>query len=194
MAKKRYPFNLQEKEKILEDIKPLPSLRNYYIAVYFFIVFFVFMFLGFFFGMGLIGLFFFSRGSFSVIAALLGSMIFMFIIEIVLAFVLANSTYNKRHYWLTNNRIVVKRGLIGYSISSIPLERISDVIISRSFLERIFSFASLHIQTLAGQYSYGVGSKFGSEGDLLAIPDPEKTQEKIFKLIKQKRKREKLSF
>jgi hypothetical protein len=33
----------------------------------------------------------------------------------------------------------------------------------------------------------------GSEGQLLAIPDPEKTQNKILKLIKQKRKEEGLT-
>ncbi|MCD6478222.1 MAG: PH domain-containing protein [Candidatus Aenigmarchaeota archaeon] len=87
--------------------------------------------------------------------------------------------------------MVVKKGIIGYQITSIPYERISDIIISRSFLENFFGIASLHLQTLAGQISSG---RFGSEGQLLAVPDPEELQSKILKLAKEKRKKEKLTF
>ena len=81
---------------------------------------------------------------------------------------------------------------MGYTIHSIPLERISDVIVSRTFWERIFGFGSVLIQSLAGQVTYG--RKLGAEGSLLAVPNPEGVQKLIFDLIKKKRKTEKLSF
>jgi len=100
--------------------------------------------------------------------------------------------YKHQHYWITNKRVIYKRGLIGYKISSIPLERISDIILSRTFLERIFGFGSLHVQTLAGQITYG--GRMGAEACLLAVPNPEEIQELIFQLLKRKRKAEKITF
>ena len=124
--------------------------------------------------------------------ALVIPVMFLFlVIFLVLAFAFANLAYNKYHYWITNKRVIVKRGLLGYSITSIPYERISDVIVSRSFLEQLCGIASLHIQSLAGQVTYG---KYGSEGTLLAVPSPEDLQVKILELVKQKRKEEHLSF
>ncbi|MBS3056345.1 MAG: PH domain-containing protein [Candidatus Aenigmarchaeota archaeon] len=112
----------------------------------------------------------------------------MIILNVISAFL----HYNKQYYWITNKRVIYKRGFIGYRVMSIPHERISDVIISRTFLESIFGFGSVHIQSLAGQSS-GT-TTLGSEGVLLAVPEPEKLQELIFKLVKLKRKTEGLTF
>ena len=175
-------FELQEGEKIIKDIKPLPVLKWYFfITSALGILIFLFCF---------IWIIFIPR---LVFAAL--SLIFMFFILVILVilYLVANNRYNYQHYWLTNNRVLYRRGVLGYRISSIPLERISDVIVSRTFLERIFGFGSVHIQSLAGQFSYGTG-RLGTEGALLAAPDPEGTQKLIFDLIKKKRKTEKLSF
>jgi len=105
---------------------------------------------------------------------------------------LVDMKYKKQHYWITTKRVIYKRGLIGYKISSIPLERISDIILSRTFLERLFGFGSLHVQTLAGQITHG--GRSGAEAMLLAVPNPEETQELIFQLVKKKRKAEKITF
>jgi len=118
--------------------------------------------------------------------------IIILIIVTFLLFALANAAYFKYCYWITNKRVITKRGVIGYQITSIPLERISDVIISRSFLETLCGISSLHIQSLAGQIT--PGSPLGGEGRLLAIPNPEVTQNKILELVKEKRREERLSF
>ena len=183
---------MQEKEKVVEDIQPSSSLKGYFFAIYGLMSFFILGFLSIFFGIGFLVLVSFFNSVYSIFLGLLLYAVGVIILAAIIRFVLADSAYRKRHYWITNKRVVVKSGLIGYSLSSIPLERVSDVIISRSFLERIFGFASLHVQSLAGQFSYN--RRFGSEGDLLEIPNQEKTQELIFKLIKQKRKSERLSF
>lgn len=104
----------------------------------------------------------------------------------------ATLRYNWQCYWITNKRILYRKGLIGYQISSILLERISDIILTRNILERILGFGSLHVQTFAGQETSGM--RFGAEASLKAIPEPEETQKLIFKLIEEKRKREGLKF
>lgn len=118
----------------------------------------------------------------------------MFLIAwLAIAWLLSAASYNKFYYWITNKRVVTKRGILGYQVVSIPFERISDIIISRTFLENVFGIASLHVQSLAGQISYPRYSMLGSEGQLFAIPNPEETQNKILKLVKLKRKAEGLT-
>src|SRR3989338_3953293 len=142
--KNKYPFNLQEKEKVVEDIQPSSSLKGYFFAIYGLMSFFILGFLSIFFGIGFLVLVSFFNSVYSIFLGLLLYAVGVIILAAIIGFVLADSAYRKRHYWITNKRVVVKSGLIGYSLSSIPLERVSDVIISRSFLERIFGFASLH--------------------------------------------------
>ena len=95
------------------------------------------------------------------------------------------ASYKQRYYWITNRRVIYRRGTFGYTMSSLPYERISDVIISRTFWENLFGFGSLQIQTLAGQISTARG---GAEGYLQAIPEPEKVQEIILTAMKDKMK------
>lgn len=173
-------FNLQETEKIIKEIKPLPQLKWFFflrsaLGLIFILLFFSFAFFG-----------AASNGFFAPIIFAIP------IILLIIFFVVAHLQYERQFYWITNERVIYKRGIIGYAITSIPFERISDIIISRSLFEKIFGFGSLQIQTLAGQFSQG--NRFGAEGSLLAIPEPEETQELIFKLVKQKRKDEKISF
>jgi len=174
-------FNLQTNEKVIREIKPLTRLKWYYFISYtfsfvIFLLFFTWL------------LFFFVPSLYIIIN----------LIFIGLAYVLSSNRYRHQNYWITNKRVIYKRGLIGYTISSIPLERISDVIVSRTFLERIFGFGSVYIQSLAGQSTFTPrsvwGSRLGAEGNLVAIPEPEKIQELIFKLVGIKRKRERLTF
>jgi uncharacterized membrane protein YdbT with pleckstrin-like domain len=169
----RKEFQLQDGEKVIKNIKPLPVLK------------------WFFFVTPSIGMFIFLM-IFSWVPFV--NIIFVpFILFIILIiYLVAQNRYNYQHYWITNKRVLYRKGILGYTISSIPLERISDVIVSRTFWERVFGFGSVLIQSLAGQISYG--RRHGAEGSLLAVPDPEGTQKLIFDLIKKKRKTEKLSF
>jgi membrane protein YdbS with pleckstrin-like domain len=183
-------FRLQDGEKIHFESKPLRGLLWYMLIQSLIGLFFLFIFVIPFFVMPY--LLVLSLGSASggyLGMAIMG--LFILIIIFLIDLVLVKRRYDMRYYWLTNNRIIVKRGLIGYSINSIPLERISDVLISRSFLERIFGFGSLHVQTLAGQYT--VRGRGGAEGNLKAIPHPENNQSLIFDLIKKRRKSEHLT-
>lgn len=174
-------FDMQEGEKVIKDIKPLPVLKWYFfirsvIGLFFFMLFFIWII-------------FIPKLFFTGISLILS---FFVLIIFVIFYLIANNRYNYQHYWITNKRVLYRKGILGYTISSIPLERISDVIVSRTFWERVFGFGSVLIQSLAGQITYG--RRLGAEGSFLAVPDPEETQKLIFDLIKKKRKTEKLSF
>ncbi|NCS32082.1 PH domain-containing protein [bacterium] len=147
-----------EGEEILYEGAPLPQLKKYYFYSY-----------------SLLWLFMLAM-------TLVGLLLFPF--ALLFAHAMAGKSYWQRYYWITNKRIIVRKGLFGYSISSIPLERISDVIISRGWFENFCGFGSLRIQSLAGQISSGAG---GSEGDLKAIADPEEVQHIILEAVKKNR-------
>jgi uncharacterized membrane protein YdbT with pleckstrin-like domain len=56
--------------------------------------------------------------------------------------------YGKSWYWITNHRVIGKRGFLGYSINSIPLENVSDVVLTRTLLDRILGLSSLVIVSM----------------------------------------------
>jgi len=187
-------FNLSEGETIVREMKPESRLKYYYFFNMLLPVIPIFIMLAIYrlmfqpsaiekiYGIGFMKEIYFNA-------------IYLFpIVLIAIGFLSANK-YAKEHYWITNKRIVYKRGMFGYRITSIPYERVSDVMISKTFTEQIFGISSLHVQSLAGQVTGAwQGSGLGAEGSLNAIENPEETQELIFTLIKQKRKDEHLSF
>lgn len=172
MEKQKF-FNLQKEEKILKGIKPLPALKKYILiwtVIGWEIMFFIFYI--------------------SVVwfLPLLSTMLFIIftIILIPISWFAAGNMYNYRYYWITNKRAICKRGFLGYTITSVPYERVSDIIVTRRFFERLLGFGSLYIQSLAGQ--------IGTEITFQALPDPEGTQKLLFDLVKKKRRREHITF
>jgi uncharacterized membrane protein YdbT with pleckstrin-like domain len=53
--------------------------------------------------------------------------------------------YGKSWYWITNLRVIGKRGFLGYSIDSIPLENVGDIVLARTLLDRFLGLSSLII-------------------------------------------------
>lgn len=180
-------FQLQDDEKIVKDIKPLPVLKWYFFFVEILGSGVIIVFLSIY-----VFLLFSTNSASSVIYFISYFVVFVILAMLLILYLVANNRYKYQHYWITNKRIMYRRGILGYKISSIPLERVSDVIVSRGFVERMFGFGSILIQSLAGQFT--PHQMFGSEGSLVAVPDPEGLQKLIFDLIKIKRKEEKLSF
>jgi membrane protein YdbS with pleckstrin-like domain len=115
---------------------------------------------------------------------------------IILTLILTNLMHKKYHYWVTDQRVVWRHGLIGYSITSVPLERISDVTISRTFWERVCGVSGIIVKEMgavpkyAYPYWYGVGQGFPT---MIAVPNPEEIQKQILELISKKRKQGKLT-
>jgi len=81
---------------------------------------------------------------------------------IPLTFLWAIIARRRYHYWLTNKRVVWCHGFIGYRIRSVPLERITDVVISRTLPELIAGISSIDIRDMTGQTQpeIGMGAKW----------------------------------
>lgn len=173
-------FNLAEGEKIVWEAKPLSGLKWFLFATHILGWIIIFLFFGVYLLVPLL-----LNGLTAIAAGFLGIILGLLVVSYITAWL----QYSKEYYWITNRRLVHKHGFVGYAVNSIPLERVSDVIISRSFVETIFGIASIHIQSLAGQASYG---RFGAEGKYRAVPNPEELQQLIFKLIKENRQTEHL--
>lgn len=62
---------------------------------------------------------------------------------------------DKYRYWLTNRRIILSSGFIGYKVRSIPLERISDVGLSRTLPEMLAGVSSIVIRDMTGEAMEG---------------------------------------
>jgi len=111
-----------------------------------------------------------------------------------LTFILANLMYNKYHYWVTDRRVIWKHGIIGYSITSVPLEKISDVAVSRTFLETTCGVGGLIIKEMMGEVRYGW---YGPSGrvfpTMIAVPNPEEMQRQILEFIGKKGEENKLT-
>lgn len=69
---------------------------------------------------------------------------------LLVTLVYATLAYRKFRYWVTDLRTVGRRGVVGYSIDSIPLETITDVVIYRGILDRLLGIAVLLIQPFGG--------------------------------------------
>jgi len=79
-----------------------------------------------------------------------------------LLFIWASIARYRYHYWLTNKRVIWCHGFIGYKVRSVPLERIADVVISRTLPEMLAGTSSIDIRDMAGQNTnqYTFGSKW----------------------------------
>jgi len=78
------------------------------------------------------------------------------------------------NYYLTNLKLIDKRGIIGKRIMSIPLKKIQDVKCQFGIWGRIFGFGDLEIES-AGTYGKIVFD---------FIPSPQKFEKKIIQAIK----------
>jgi membrane protein YdbS with pleckstrin-like domain len=94
----------------------------------------------------------------STLISIVGFLVAIFVIIVVVSVVYANLAYGKYRYWITNHRTVGRRGVIGYSIDSIPLETISDVVVQRSISDRILGLSSVWVQPFGGVSSGGYGA------------------------------------
>ena len=79
------------------------------------------------------------------------------IIMVPIALIWAAIAVRRYHYWLTNKRVIWCHGFIGYKVRSVPLERIADVVISRTLPELIAGISSIEIRDMTGQTPMGTG-------------------------------------
>ena len=176
-------FHLQNEEKVIMELKP-KGIYLFQTLIVSFISLFVFLFI-------------FLVFTMSILRNRLSSMPWTFLITgftiMLWSFISSFLRYKQEKYWITTQRIIFRRGFIGYSITSLPLERIVDVVISRSFMQQIFGTPSLHLDTFGSGYVGGGMQNYASKGTMFAVDNPEDLQKLILELIKKKRKAEKLT-
>ncbi len=97
------------------------------------------------------------------------------IVALPLVWLGATIAQDKFRYWLTNRRIILSSGFIGYKIRSIPLERISDVSLSRTLPEMLAGVSSIVIRDMTGEVEQGKS--------LLAIQGSPEYQRKILEEV-----------
>lgn len=88
-----------------------------------------------------------------------------------LAWLIARAFVRKHGYWLTDSRVIVTNGIIGFRTRSIPLERVSDVAISSNWLEKWMGLQSVVVRDMTGEAMSGA--------TMLASGDASKLQHEI---------------
>ena len=104
------------------------------------------------------------------------------LIGLPLAYLVIKAYVNKHRYWLTNSRVVVTTGIIGYRARSIPLERVSDVAISCDWLEKLLGMRTVVVRDMNGEAMSGA--------NIRAFEDPSALQHKILEQVHRVNRRE----
>ena len=105
------------------------------------------------------------------------------LIIVPLSFIWALIAIHRYHYWLTNKRVIWCHGFIGYKVRSVPLERIADVVISRTLPEILSGMSSIEIRDMTGQSQYEAAT--GTLGARwIGVKDAPDIQKRILEEIK----------
>ncbi len=120
-----------------------------------------------------------------ILISFFGIMVAIILIGIFVSMV----SYNKYRYWITNKRLISGRGVIGYSVDSLPLEMVQDVILNRSILDRILGLTSLYISAIGGMIMVN-NRRIPSVNYLRAlnVDEAKKIQTVIFELRDERKK------
>lgn len=113
-------------------------------------------------------------------AVILAAITVIGIIVVPLAFLWAVIAVRRYHYWLTNKRVIWCHGFIGYQVRSVPLERVADVVISRTLPELLAGTSSINIRDMTGQMpaATGLGARW------IGVNDAPEIQKRILEEIK----------
>jgi uncharacterized membrane protein YdbT with pleckstrin-like domain len=101
------------------------------------------------------------------------------------ALIWASIAERRYHYWLTNKRVIWCHGFIGYQVRSVPLERIADVVISRTFPEMVAGISSIDIRDMTGQTQIRNAFGSGLSAKWIGVQDAPEIQKRILEQIKQ---------
>ena len=113
----------------------------------------------------------------------------VFVVVILFCRLWAGLYWKNYSFELQDDRIVIKRGVIGKRTANIPYERIQNVNIWKGILERIYGLSTVRIET-AGGVQFG-GGGYGTmlslaEGTIQGLEDPEVITEYIMSRVRGK--------
>ena len=176
------PFKLEPREQVIEEIQPLPALKISFFIKGFVILICITGVLS----LALTG----AQLQADPASGLFPTFMLFFTafaaFSAIIIFIISDNEYANRGYWITNKRVVYKRGVLGYTEISVPLERVSDVIVSRTLFENLLGYGSVYVETETIP-----NSRRTFDACFEAVPDPEGVQEKILELAGAARKRKK---
>ncbi len=82
-----------------------------------------------------------------------------------------------------NKRVIWCHGFIGYQVRSVPLERIADVVISRTLPEILAGMSSIGIRDMTGQAQPTAGLGAGLGAKWIGVKDAPEIQKRILEQI-----------
>jgi membrane protein YdbS with pleckstrin-like domain len=154
----RLPFRLQEGEEIYAVVKPDKSgfilsrsfgSLNLIVVILFFLLFIYLTA-----SPGGVG------KPIRLTLNLLIDLLVAFVMAVFISLIPSLISYGKFTYWITNHRVVQRRGIIGFSIESLPLENVADVVLKRSMMDMVFDLSSLMVVPISGRaYALPTGSE-----------------------------------
>ncbi len=135
------PFRLQHGEKIIRELKPqffgfmMTKLLGSYLMI---------------FGLAVVlaGAIFILRSSLAGYWSETILLPFFIALLVLIISLKPLIQYGKSWYWITNHRVIGKRGFLGYRINSVPLENVADVVLTRTLLDRLLGLSSLIIVSM----------------------------------------------
>ncbi len=84
------------------------------------------------------------------------------------AYWVADRQFQWHRWWVTNRRIIVQNGIIGYQVRSIPLYRVTDVSVQCSWYDQLFGLTHVTVRDMTGEVAHqGISTGV----TLLAVPD-----------------------
>ena len=84
--------------------------------------------------------------------------------------VVAKLRWRWHRWWLTDKRLVVRQGVVGYELKSVPLDRIVDVTLRASWWDRLWGLQHIQVRDMTGE----VGGNNRSKGlQMLAVEGAE---------------------
>jgi membrane protein YdbS with pleckstrin-like domain len=77
----------------------------------------------------------------------------------------------KHRFYLTDMRVVVTTGVIGFDTRSVPLERVSDVAIGCTWIDKMMGIQHVTVRDMTGEAQGGA--------KMLAVPDAAAVQQRV---------------
>jgi uncharacterized membrane protein YdbT with pleckstrin-like domain len=166
-------LNLQKNERILYEDGPRGVILVFWAFKSLFIAFFLTMVLS-----PITGFF-----GFSIFSGLIGasgliySILPVFILVFILVFLYHIALRKTFKYYITNDRVVFKGGIIIRRIRSVPYHKITDASISQNIIEAAVGISKVNIHT-AGT------SSFKAEIQFVGVGEPERAQSLVLQELK----------
>ncbi len=106
-------------------------------------------------------------------------------IAAILIYIWSIAYVRSYHFQFTEDRIIVTRGVISKRTAHIPYEKIQNLVIGQSMIERLAGVYSISVET-AGAPVRTSGLAFYSDASIQGLLDPEPLKDFIYWMVKRK--------